>query len=396
VKTEGVWRYAQSLPALDAAQRITLGEANTPLVALPRWGATCGLRQVYAKLEFANPSGSFKDRGMAVLVSVARSGGARHLVEDSSGNAGASAAAYAARAGMTCTVYAPAAAPAAKLRQIRAYGAELIPVPGPRSAVADAARAAGAQPGSYHVSHNDNPLFIEGNKTFAYELIEALPRLAAGERPWHVIMPVGGGALFVGAWRGFTTPHPPPPSPSRGEAEHDESASPNGHRERNGEASSRAAGREQAGGTSSPSPLEGEGQGVRGLAGPPSPRMHAAQTTACAPIVAAWERGEAEPAAIERRPTVCGGIEIERPARGAEILRAIRESGGSAVATDDVEILAERDRLAQLEGIYAEPTSAAAFAGLAQLARRGIIAPDELVVVAITGSGLIDPGPSDT
>jgi threonine synthase len=340
VKTEGVWRYAQSLPALDAAQRITLGEANTPLVALPRWGATCGLRRVYAKLEFANPSGSFKDRGMAVLVSVVRSGGARHLVEDSSGNAGASAAAYAARAGMTCTVYAPATAPAAKLRQIRAYGAELIPVPGPRSAVADAARAAGAQPGSYHVSHNDSPLFIEGNKTFAYELIEALPHLTPVERPWHVIMPVGGGALFVGAWRGFTSPHPPTPSPL--------------------------------------------------------PRMHAAQTTACAPIVAAWEGGEAEPAAIERRPTVCGGIEIERPARGAEILRAIRESGGSAVATEDAEILAERDRLAQLEGIYAEPTSAAAFAGLAHLARRGIIAPDEVVVVAVTGSGLKDPGPSNT
>jgi threonine synthase len=364
VKIEGLWQYAASLPALEPAQRVTLGEGDTPLVALPRWGAANGLQRVYAKLEFANPTGSFKDRGMAVLVSVARSQGARHLVEDSSGNAGAAAAAYAARAGMTCTVYAPAAAPAAKLRQIRAYGAELVSVPGPRSAVADAARTAGARPGSYHVSHNDNPLFVEGNKTFAYEVVDSFPGLLAGTLPgpelsrgeaagapghvprhvpWHVVMPVGGGALFVGAWRGL--------------AEHAKGA----------------AGRE----------------GTVAV----MPRLHAAQTSACPPIAAAWAQGAAAPVPIERRPTVCGGIEIERPARGAEILRAIRDSGGSAVASDDAAILVERDRLAELEGIYAEPTSAAAFAALAQLARQGTIKPDEVVVVAVTGSGLKDPGP---
>ena len=127
-----------------------------------------------------------------------------------------------------------------------------------------------------------------------------------------------------------------------------------------------------------------------------TPHLHAAQTTSCAPIAMAWERGETEPAAVERRPTVCGGIEIERPARGAEILRAIRDSGGSAIASDDDAILAERDRLAHLEGIYAEPTSAAALAGLAQLARRGVVEPDDVVIVAITGSGLKDPGPNYT
>src|SRR6476646_7592821 len=108
MKDPGIWRFAPSLPGVDPAQRVTLGEGDTPLTALPRWGAAHGLRRVYAKLEFANPTGSFKDRGMAVLVAAARAGGATHLVEDSSGNAGAAAAAYAARAGMTCTVYAPA------------------------------------------------------------------------------------------------------------------------------------------------------------------------------------------------------------------------------------------------------------------------------------------------
>ncbi|HEX2037102.1 MAG TPA: pyridoxal-phosphate dependent enzyme, partial [Chloroflexota bacterium] len=191
VTAPGVWRYAPWLPGctsqrdraghlLPLARAVTLGEGGTPLVHLPRWGAAHGLSRVYAKLELTNPSGSFKDRGMAVLVTVARDAGAHHLVEDSSGNAGAAAAAYAARAGMTCTVYAPAGAPPAKLRQIRAYGAELVAVPGPRSAVAAAARAAGSAPGWYHVSHNDNPLFLAGNKTFAFELLEALTRLTAG------------------------------------------------------------------------------------------------------------------------------------------------------------------------------------------------------------------------
>lgn len=365
----GLWRHARWLPALDPAGVVTLGEGDTPLVALPRWGAEYGLRRVYAKLEFANPTGSYKDRGMTVLVSVAREEGARHLVEDSSGNAGAAAAAYAARAGMTCTVYAPAAAPPAKLRQIRAYGAALIPVPGPRAAVAATARAAGDVPGSYHVSHNDNPRFVAGNKTFAYELLESWPSLQesrrdtrlhppeqefgptrgsrgsrgsardANHRPWHVVIPTGGGALLCGAWQGFQE--------------------------------------------------RGNGGGAVHR-----PRLHAAQTASCPPIALAWERGADEPVAIARRPTVCGGIEIERPARGREILAAVRASGGAAVATEDAVILAQRDRLAHLEGIYAEPTSAAAFAALVELARRGEVGPDDLVVVAVTGSGLKDPGPT--
>src|SRR6266542_1915136 len=200
----GIWRHGDRVPAVQTVRRITLGEGDTPLIRLPRWGAVHGLDAVYAKLEFANPTGSFKDRGMVALVATAIESGAHHIVEDSSGNAGASAAAYAARAGLSCTVYAPAAAPAAKLRQIRAYGAELIEVPGPRSAVTDAARNAGTRPGVYHVAHNENPTFVPGNKTFAYELLEALDD---GALPCggglHVVIPTGGGALLCGAWQGF-------------------------------------------------------------------------------------------------------------------------------------------------------------------------------------------------
>jgi threonine synthase len=330
----GLWRFGAWYPVADPGAAVTLGEGDTPLVPLPRWGATHGLRRVYAKLEAANPTGSFKDRGMSVLVTLAREAGATHLTEDSSGNAGAAAAAYAARAGMRCTVYAPAAAPQAKLRQIRAYGAELVLVPGSRGAVADAARAAGSAPGSYHVSHNDNPAFVPGNMSFAFELLEARDDLQPGG-PWHVVIPTGGGALLCGAARGFQT--------------------------------------WAAGGRVAPEAL---------------PRLYAAQAAACPPLARAWEQGATAPVAVERRPTVCGGIEIERPARGEEILAALRASGGAAVASEDEDVLRERDGLARLEGVYAEPTSAAAFAGLAALARDGRIGPDEVVVVAVTGSGL--------
>jgi threonine synthase len=150
---------------------VHLGEGRTPLVLLRRWGTRHGLGDVYAKLEFAGPTGSFKDRGAATLVSAAASAGATRLVEDSSGNAGAAVAAYAAHAGLACTIFAPASAPAQKLRQIAAYGAELVRVEGPREAVtAAAARAAREDPGAYYASHNTNPLFVDGCKAFAHEL----------------------------------------------------------------------------------------------------------------------------------------------------------------------------------------------------------------------------------
>ena len=347
--SSGLWRFRSRFLGDDrvtTAPAITMGEGDTPVVPLTRWGARHGLNRVYAKLDGANPTGSYKDRGMSVLVSVARSLGAAHLVEDSSGNAGAAAAAYAARAGMSCTVYAPAGAPAPKLRQIRAYGAELIAVPGPRSAVADAARNAGSVPGGYHVSHNDNPLFVVGNQSLGFELSETADALGCDGLPWHIVMPVGGGALFMGTAMALL-------------------------------------------GSSTDQKRKGTEPEVVGV-----PRLHAAQTTHCAPIAEAFGRGQSDPATVIRRPTVCGGIEIERPCRGTDILRAIAATGGSAVARDDADILKARDDLAMLEGIYAEPTSASALAALAHLAATGTIGRDDLVFVIVTGSGLKDPGPA--
>jgi threonine synthase len=330
----GVWRFRRWLPLDNGDRAITLGEGSTPLVRLERWPHSLGLEQVYAKLEYAGPTGSFKDRGAAVLISHAVARGARHVVEDSSGNAGAAIAAYAARAGLECTIFAPAGAPPAKLVQIRAYGGEVIPVEGSREDVAAAAVAAAAESPSstYYAGHNSNPYFVEGTKTAAFELAEEFP----GGLPDDVILPVGGGSLFCGLALGI--------------------------------AQWRAEGLRQA-----------------------SPRIHLVQARGCMPLVAAFEAGESQPLAVDRYPTVAGGIEIASPQRGALILRLLRESGGSAIAVGDDEILAAHRALARLDGIYMEPTSAAAFAGLSHLVDRGVISRNDRVAVLVTGSGLKNP-----
>jgi threonine synthase len=227
----------------------------------------------------------------------------------------------------------PARAPAAKRGQIARVGATIIPVDGPRSAVTEAALAEVERSGAYYAGHNANPYFAAGMATFAYELIEAL----GGDLPGHLVVPTGGGSLVVGAYDGFQRWY-------------------------------------------------GSDQTTR------RPRIHAVQSAGCAPLVVAMERGLAEPPPIERYPTVAGGIEVERPPRGREILATLRATGGSAFAVDDASILQQRRLLAQLEGIDVEPTTAAAFAGLAALAKCGSIAPADSVVVAATGAGWKDPG----
>jgi threonine synthase len=327
----GLWRYADLIHAGRDGGIVSLGEGGTPVVPLPRWGARAGLARVYAKLEFLSPTGSFKDRGATVMVTRARELGARRLVEDSSGNAGAAVAAYAARAGLPCTIYAPAAAPAAKLAQITAAGARLVRVDGPRQAVAAAAQADTAG-GAYYAGHNTNPYFVEGTRTFAFEVVEQFD----DSPPEHVIMPVGGGALYVGAWLGFD---------------------------------------------------EWRRAGRIGRV----PRLHIAQSAGCAPLAAAAAQGAEEAVPVPRTPTVAGGVTIERPARDRLILAAMRASGGSAAAVDDAAILAEQRALGELEGLLCEPTSAVAFAALAALARAGAIPRDERVLVAVTGAGMKDP-----
>lgn len=327
----GVWRYA-SLMQVDGSDPVTLGEGDTPVVPLGALGRRLGLARLYAKLEYFAPTGSFKDRGATATVTQARALGVTRLVEDSSGNAGASFAAYCAAAGVGASIYVPASAPTAKKAQIAFYGAEVVAVEGTREAVAEAAlERCRREEGAYYGSHNWNPFFLEGTKTFAYEVAAQF----GFDPPEQLIMPVGNGSLFLGAWKGFRE-------------------------------------------------LRTMGLLER------LPRLNVAQATGCMPIVDASIRGLDRTEGIPTYPSVAGGISIARPSRGHLILKGMRETGGSGAAVTDQEILDYQRALASLEGIFCEPTSAAAFAALAHLVRQGAIAPEERVLVAVTGMGLKD------
>ncbi|RLE30094.1 hypothetical protein DRJ54_03450, partial [Candidatus Acetothermia bacterium] len=193
----GVWRYRTLLPDVTP---VSLGEGGTPLVPSIKLGEELGI-ELHFKLEGANPTGSFKDRGATVLVSVLRAFGVRRVADDSSGNAGAALAAYAARAGLSAVLFVPAHASEKKLAQIRAYGAELMEVPGPRpQATLAAKQACQEDPELVYASHNASPYFEAGLRTLAYELAEDL----SGDVPDHLVVPVGGGALFLGLVQGFS------------------------------------------------------------------------------------------------------------------------------------------------------------------------------------------------
>lgn len=316
-----IWRYRHVLPLAPGGEPVSLGEGWTPLVPVNWHG-----RKIFFKLDYLCPSGSFKDRGTAVLVSHLKAWGIEKVVEDSSGNAGASLATYAARAGIDCTIYVPATASRGKLVQIALAGARLVRVPGSRE---DTARAVlKAAETTFYASHNLSPLFLEGVKTLALELAEQL----GWEAPESIIIPVGNGSLALGLAAGFGL-------------------------------------------------LKDAGLVSR------LPRLIAVQSAACAPLAAAFAAGRDEPLAIAKGPTIAEGIASKAPPRGREVLAAVRASGGSFVTVTEEEITAALVELAE-KGLYVEPTSATAAAALTKLAARGDIHPGEQVVAVLTGSGL--------
>lgn len=296
----GIWPYRSTFGLPPGSPIISLGEGKTPLV----WGKAGG-RRVAFKLETQNPTGSFKDRGTAVLVSHLKQRAAQAAVEDSSGNAGASFAAYAARAGMAARVFVPAYASGPKREQIQHYGAEVIPVPGPRSAAARAVLEEARQ-GAVYASHAYLPHGLAGFATIAYELVSEMDPLARS-----LILPVGHGSLLLGVARGFKA-------------------------------------------------LQAAGM-VEQL-----PRLIGVQAGACAPLVSAFQQGKTVPAEVDENDTLAEGIRIQNPYRGKEVLQAVRESGGSMVAVDEDDIQRGRDLLGEM-GMYVEMTSAVVWGGLQQV-----------------------------
>jgi threonine synthase len=317
---QGLWRYRALLPLDPCWEPITLGEGGTPLLRI-EWDS----QPLYLKLESVAPTGSFKDRGAAVLVTALRGLGIGRVVEDSSGNAGASLAAYAARAGIDCEVCVPATASGPKRAQMAAYGAEVIEIKGRREYAALAAWAAAAH-GAYYASHVYNPYFLAGTETLAYELWEQLGYRA----PAAVIVPVGNGTLLLGIYRGLQK-------------------------------------------------LQQAGL-IAGL-----PRLFVVQAAACAPIYQAFLDGAVAPGPKAAGPTVASGIAIAKPVRGGQILAAVRASSGAVVAVSEKEIEAAHLQLARL-GFYVEETSATAIAALETLRDR--LPTQGPVVVPLTGHGL--------
>ncbi len=321
-----LWRYHHLLPLPESVSSVTMGEGWTPLVE------TRLDRAVFlSKLDFLMPTGSFKDRGTTVLVSLLRALGVPRVVEDSSGNAAASLAAYAARAGIDAEIFVPSYASPAKLAQIEIYGARLRKIEGPRENAAHAVQQAAQGNGSaeghpYYASHYYNPFVLAGMKTTAWEIWEQMGRAV----PVAVIAPVGHGTNFIGLARGF------------------------------------------------------QALFKAGLI-PSMPRLYAAQAAAIAPLASAFERGLEDAVAVPAARTAAEGIAITHPVRGREMLRALRETNGGVIAVSEEQILDARNEVARA-GLYVEPTSATAVAAWRQLYAQGQV--DGPTVVTLTGSGL--------
>lgn len=296
----GIWRYRGAFALPAEAPVVSLGEGRTPLV----WSEVSG-REVAFKLDYLNPTGSFKDRGTAPLVSWLAANAVTEAVEDSSGNAGASFAAYAARAGIRARVFVPDYAAGPKRAQIAAYGAEVVRILGPRSNAAEAVQRA-AQDGSVYASHAYLPLGLPGFATCAYECVEQL-----GQAPGAVVVPVGQGSLLLGMARGF--------------------------------AALRAAGE------------------ISRL-----PVWIGVQAHACAPLWAVFTGGGAGLGWVSEGQTVAEGIRIRHPLRGDAVLRAVEESRGRFVTVQEADILAGRVALAR-RGLLVEPTSAVVWQGLQEV-----------------------------
>ncbi len=317
----GLWRYGKLFGLDCSTPQVTLGAGWTPLIPV-----LIQSREILIKVEYLAPSGSFKDRGTEVEINALVRQPVDTVIDDSSGNAGSSLAAYAARAGLKAEIYVPHYASENKKKQIAIYGAEVHAIPGVRNDAKLAAMAAVGK-GKVYASHAYHPCFLLGQESVAWEIWEQMGRTAPD---WYVV-PVGQGVHLLGAWLGFSR-------------------------------------------------LKSAGLIPR------VPRMVAVQPTLLNPIVSAVESGSVDLPEIQQdKPSLAEGLAITRPVRWKRILQAIRESQGMAVSVSEDEIISGQQELAQM-GFYAEPTSATVMAAIKRVLH--ITSPEDRIVVPLTGSGL--------
>ncbi|MGH9803596.1 MAG: threonine synthase [Candidatus Acidiferrales bacterium] len=324
-----VWRYCEVLPGTPA-ERLTLGEGGTPLLRLERLGTELGCSSLWLKDEAFNPTGSFKARGLAVAVARAKALGARKLAIPTAGNAGGALAAYAGRAGLEAFIFMPKDAPRSNVLECRLPGAHLTLVDGLISDCARQIAERKEKEGWFDVSTLKEPYRVEGKKTLGYELFEQF----GGRLPDAILYPTGGGVGLIGMWKAF------------------------------------------------------EEMEALGWIGRGRPKMVVVQASGCAPLVRAFEANKKEAEPCQDARTLAAGLRVPKALGDFLVLEAVYASSGAAVAVEDQEILASLKQLATQEGIVACPEGAATIAAVPSLLARGVLRPQDSIVLFNTGSGM--------
>lgn len=329
-RPSGLWRWMELLPLQDPEDAIPLGAGDTPLMQADRLAAHLGLKTLFIRDEGLNPTGTFKARGLAMAVARAMELGVQGFVIPTAGNAGGALAAYAARAGAQAHVFMPSDAPEINQIEVRAHGGFLHLVDGLIDEAGRQAKALAQDEGFFDVSTFREPYRVEGKKTMGLELAESFD----WDLPDVIIYPTGGGTGLVGMWKAFAE------------------------------------------------------LAELGWIGGGRPRMVSVQSAGCAPVVRAFESGAARAERWEHAQTIAAGLRVPVVFADRLILRALRESDGTAVAVPDEKIWAAQQRMAVKEGVLACPEGAATLAALETLRQQGWIGPTDRVVLFNTGSGL--------
>jgi threonine synthase len=329
-REKSLWRYREVLPLPADVEPVSLGEGGTPLLGAARFGDRLGVSSLWVKDEAQNPTQSFKARGMAVAVSMAKHLGATKLAVPTAGNAGGALAAYAARAGLEAHIFMPRDTPRANIIECRELGAQVVLIDGLiTDCGAEIARRKGAE-GWFEMSTLKEPYRVEGKKTLGYELAEQLGWVL----PDVILYPTGGGTGLIGMWKAFD---------------------------------------------------EMEALGWIGSA---RPRMFSVQASGCAPIVRAFEAGEKTAAEFPNAHTCASGLRVPKAVGDFLMLDILRASKGGAVTVDDEEMIRITRDVGSTEGLFVAPEGAACFAALKSLLSTGQIAREESVVIFNTGSGI--------
>ena len=325
-----LWRYREVLPVESEANRLCLGEGMTPLVKAATLGYRLGLKNLFIKDESLNPTASFKARGMAVAISMAKELGVKKLAVPSAGNAAGALAAYAAKAGIPAYIFMPRDTPKANIIECQQMGAHVELVDGLITDCGKIVAERKETEGWFDVSTLKEPYRVEGKKTMGYELAEQMN--------WHlpevILYPTGGGTGLIGMWKAFD---------------------------------------------------EMERMGWIGAA---RPRMVSVQAAGCAPIVTAFATGATCGAEIANAHTVASGLRVPKAVGDFLMLDILRRSGGTAIAIADEELLAAVKEIASLEGMFVAPEGGALLPALRQMLERGEVGKEERIVLFNTGSGL--------